>query len=610
MLIQALCDYYDVLDAEGKLPPKEYRIQDIHYCISLTEDGKIDAITPFGDVDAKGNVTPRATIMPYQKTVTGTSAKLIDYRSKYIFGLLPKNAKSAGLVLSENDEHKDFAEKNLRFIEGLHSPIIDAFRAFLQNWNPEAETQNKLLLDLKKLLDKKSFVFCLRGRPDLLLHEDKQIQAAWEAQFLKSSLQTDGKIFAQCAITGEVVPIAQLHDAIKITGAKNGAAPLISCNFAAGESYNNTQAYNSNISEVAMQKYTVTLNTLLRDPHHYQDLNGMTVVYWAYGGTEVQNSADLMSALTFGDIWDAKSIDAALEKLLQCANKGTVLPEQLDAFGNINTNVTFYIAGLMPAPGGGRISLKFLYCMKFGKILRNIAQYQNDLQIGDTVHAVPLYQIKEALFPTSDKKAPTTIQGKIKAIDASFFNSIINSVIRSSHLPNFMMTETIRRVKAERNITALQAGILKAYINQKSRIIHQKEELTLALDTNNTTPAYLCGRLFAVLERLQKETVNVSRTIRDTSFASAASKPAFVFPELLKSAQIYLSKLSGKSPAFSGYYNKCIREIMNELNGEFPESLSQPEQAKFMVGYYHQMNYQKPKTENTENTEESNNGAQ
>lgn len=610
MLIQALCDYYDVLAAEGRLPPKEYRMQDIHYCISLTPNGEIQAITVFGDEDIKGNITPRSVVMPYQRTVPGISAKIIDYRAKYIFGLLPNSSNSENLLLSKNekkDEHKDFVEKNLNFIEGLHSPIIDAFRAFLQNWNPETEMQNKILLSLNKNLGKSSFVFCLSGRPDLLLHEDKQIQTAWEALFLKYNLQTEGKTFAQCAVTGKIAPIAQLHDAVKVKGTKNGAMPLISCNFEAGESYENEQAYNSNISETAMQKYTVALNTLLKDSHHHKILKGMTVVYWADGGTEKQNSTALMSALIFGDTLNAKETDATLEKLLQCVQAGHILTGQLDILGKIDTNVTFYIAGFMPTPSGGRISLKFFYRQKFGKMLYNLARYQNDLQIGEAIHAIPIYQIKEMLFPADDKKSPYTVENKIRAVDAFFFNTIIEAVIHGGKFPNFMLAKTLQKIKAERNISSLQAGILKAYVNQKSRKTNHKEELTMALDTTNTAPAYLCGRLFAILERLQKEAADVSRTIIDTSFASAASKPAFVFPELLKLAQIYMKKLSSKNRVSANFYNKCIREIMSDLNGEMPASLSQPEQAIFMVGYYHQLNYKKPKAENCENTEENQN---
>ena len=109
----------------------------------------------------------------------------------------------------------------------------------------------------------------------------------------------------------------------------------------------------------------------------------------------------------------------------------------------------------------------------------------------------------------------------------------------------------------------------------------------MALDYENKNQAYLCGRLFAVLEKLQQEASNnsLNRTIKDSYFSSAASKPALVFPKLLSLAQNHLKKLNEKSLIF---FNKLIQEIIDGINGEFPETLMLSEQGKFMIGYYQQ----------------------
>ena len=44
MLINALCDYYDDLERDGKLIPKGYSKQDVHYLICLKPDGTINSI--------------------------------------------------------------------------------------------------------------------------------------------------------------------------------------------------------------------------------------------------------------------------------------------------------------------------------------------------------------------------------------------------------------------------------------------------------------------------------------------------------------------------------------------------------------------------------------
>ena len=107
----------------------------------------------------------------------------------------------------------------------------------------------------------------------------------------------------------------------------------------------------------------------------------------------------------------------------------------------------------------------------------------------------------------------------------------------------------------------------------------------MALDKDNQEQAYLCGRLFAVLEKLQQDASknSLNRTIKDAYFASASARPSLVFPKLIRLAQNHLNKVA--HPVF---YNKLIGEIINGLQGEFPEIFSLKDQGRFIIGYYQQ----------------------
>lgn len=107
----------------------------------------------------------------------------------------------------------------------------------------------------------------------------------------------------------------------------------------------------------------------------------------------------------------------------------------------------------------------------------------------------------------------------------------------------------------------------------------------MALDKENHDQAYLCGRLFAVLEKLQEESSDskLNRTIKDAYFAAATAKPALVFPKLIRLAQNHLNKVE-----YPVFYNKLMGEIIDELKDGFPETLLLKEQGKFIVGYYQQ----------------------
>lgn len=110
----------------------------------------------------------------------------------------------------------------------------------------------------------------------------------------------------------------------------------------------------------------------------------------------------------------------------------------------------------------------------------------------------------------------------------------------------------------------------------------------MSWNVENKNPAYLCGGLFAIYEKIQQESSggNLNRTIKDAYFASACSRPSSVFPKLAKLANNHTRKLSDAAEV---YYNKMIGDVMAGLEGEFPSTLSLDDQGRFIVGYY-QMN--------------------
>ena len=81
----------------------------------------------------------------------------------------------------------------------------------------------------------------------------------------------------------------------------------------------------------------------------------------------------------------------------------------------------------------------------------------------------------------------------------------------------------------------------------------------MSLNEQSTIPAYVLGRLFAVLEKVQQEAIgNINASIKDRYFTSACASPASVFPVLLRLSQHHISKVAEygytSRPAYSGYF--------------------------------------------------------
>lgn len=579
MLIKGLCDYYDMLKSEGKVLPEGYSNVPVKYKAVLTEDGRIKEIIPYQKKEGEKYVATIET-MPKRTEKPGIEANIIEHRPLYIFGLNFENDK-----LTEKDKtgkarksHEAFVTKNLEFIERLDSPVINAYRNFINNWKPERENENAELLSLGKGYGSGGFVFCLSGEPDRLLHKEPNIIERYE-QFLGEKTEEEEKtVTAQCAVTGEKTRIARIHS--KIKGVYGGLATgnvLVSFKNPSEESYGNEQSFNSNISEVAMLKYTEALNYILSSDKHKMAFDDVTIIFWAVKQGETEE--DLFRALLAnnGVGISAEQIEGTIYDLLKRGKRGALRSEELK---DIDGDVDFYMAGLKP--NSSRLSLKFLVKKKYADVLWNIAKFQEDLQTTSNFKAIWLDSIKRELV------SPKSSGENAKA-NPALMSELFEAMVNGTRLPEGLLSTMVRRVKTDsgkEKINNVRAGLIRACINRN----YEKEELKVGLDKENRSEAYLCGRLFAVLEKVQSEAAggDLNRTIRDGYFASAATKPVMVFPKLNRLAQNHLKKLEGKDRKKYQDYEKMIGEIVSKLGDGFPDYLNLREQGEFIIGYYKQ----------------------
>lgn len=583
MLIKALCDYYDVLSKKELVLPDGYSEEEIRYKIALTPEGTLDEIISCEEEkkettkSGKEKITrvPIKLFFPKRTKKTTIKSNIIDHRPLYIFGL---NMNKGELTPDDETQkakksHEAFVKMNLEFIEGVDSPIVNAFRKFLLSWEPENEVLNTHVLNLGTKYSSSGFAFCLTGNPDVLLQDDLTLRRKWEELYSEDQKESD-TVEAQCAITGEKSSIARIHENIKgLAGGDTKGKVLIGFKPASFNSYGNRQSYNSNVSEIAMKKYTEALNFLLENSAHKIILDDMTVCFWAMDGGD--NHEETLKKLLMKSSKEktAKEIDALLKSLLQRGTQSKITSEELEKVDEeLDANIDFYIAGLKP--NASRISVKFVYRKKFGALLMNVAKFQEELQISNEINVISLKNINDAC------KSPKSSTEKV---NPSLFASIFESALYNKLYPQSILATIVRRAKTDKEIDKVKAGVIKAYLMR-----NEKEEMTVALNRSNQDQAYLCGRLFAVLERIQEQAAEgkLNSTIKDRYFASATSKPASIFPTLIKLEQHHLKKIPEGSQNF---YSRIISEIMDGLENEFPTLLSLTNQGKFIVGYYQQM---------------------
>lgn len=584
MLIKALCDYSAL--QENKTPAG-YCKQAIHFEILLTPEGKIAAINDVKEPKiinlkngkTKTNYVPIMEQLPVRTQKPGIDKNTIEHRPLYIFGL---NYDKGTLTPTDATNkaaksHKCFCEWNEKFFENIDSPICKAYLNFIRTWEPEQETQNPHLLALGKEYSSSYYEFGLDGSPEIKLHNDSKFKAAYEDYLaqLSADSDSDDTELSTCSILGEKLPQARIHDKIKGIGSGTGSV-LICMKEKAFESYGKKQSYNSNVSEKAMKMYTSALNSLLADRSHYKTFDDMTIVYFAMKKNDAEECN--MFAGMFSGFEDELNKTVVTEADRNINTVMTQLKQGKTADMPYDPNVEFYVAGF--TPNSSRISQKFIFHDKFGRIFDNVLKHQQDIAFTEGQRQVSIERIKrELISPKSSKeKVPSPLTA-----------ALFEAILKGTRYPDELLSTVITRVKTDSDeennhfikLNDTRAGLIKGCINRKQN----KEEIKMSLDLENKNQAYLCGRLFAVLEKIQQDASGggLNRTIKDSYFASACSKPSTVFPKLYKLSQNHIKKLS--SPIF---YNKLCGEILDGLDGKFPSTLSLDDQGRFIVGYAQQ----------------------
>ncbi len=597
MLIRSLCDYYDIQSARGEAASDIMSEQPVHWMVMLTPDGRVADIIDkrieesVPQKNGKVKIVKKPIVVPLPKRTqkTGIDANIIEHRPLYIFGL----NYDAKIGLTPDDKtgkarksHEAFVKKNLEFFEGIDSEIARAYVNFIKNWVPENETENEQLKKLGKEYQGSYYIFALDGRPECKLHKDKAVLAKYEGLMAKAAAETaesdDG--IMMCPIEGERLRAARIHDKIKgIKGGNSVGAVLVNFNSSAFESYGKSQSMNSGISEKAMKKYTSSLNKLLADPMHHIYSDDMTVVFFAMKHDDKAEcdlfSDYLNSSNAVTEDSTKADVKAVSENIYHKGQTGNA--QALDK--DVDNGVDFFVAGF--TPNSSRICQKFMVRNKFGKIIDNVKQHQQDMAICGSNGEIPLWRInKELVSPNS-----------ANAISPALQSDIFQAILNGTNYPYTLLETVVRRVCTDSDtdsnnkikINEVRAGFIKAFINRKARINGDKEEITVALNPENKNPAYLCGRLFAVLEKIQLEATDVklNRTIKDAYFSSASSRPALIMPRLIDLSNYHLRKLKEGRAI---YFSKLINEIMGKIKDSLPTNLSIMEKGEFQLGYFQQ----------------------
>ena len=585
MILASLARYYRRLAAENddmgnpKVPPYGFSEEKIGWILVLDKEGRLKDVIPHLSEDKK----PQPKYMSVPK-VGGSDSNSIKPKflwgnSQYILGITAKETKDPSRTTRC---YNSFRSYHLGLLKDSQDEGLLALRKFLETWQPDM-FQNQPCK--KEILDT-NMVFKLSGTSGYI-HQRKDALKLW-IQEIENEEITDGF----CLISGEQSKIAEKHPVIKGVNGGKAEQMIVSFNKEAFASFGKEQGANAPVSEQSAFAYTTALNYLLRrENNHCLTIGDASTVFWA----EADDNATAQAAEGFfAQVFtppDDEQESAKVFKVLEQIGKGRPLQEIAP---ELSPNTRFYILGL--APNAARISVRFWLDTTFGKLTENLAQHWQDLALEPCAWKTPP-SIWRLLLQTA-------VLGKSENISPVLAGEMTRAVICGTPYPLSLLSQLITRIRADGDVNGLRVAMMKAVLERRFRKGFIEEGVPMSLNNESPNRAYLLGRLFAVLERIQYQALGeLNAGIADRYYGSASAVPFSVFPRLLSGAKHHLSRLRKDKAGMAVNLDKDLGEIIAKLPETFPRHLSIDEQGRFAIGYYHQKQSYFAKKETAETIE-------
>ncbi len=587
MILQSLNQLYERLaeDPNYEIAPPGFSPQKISFCIRIKPDGTLVQIEDARKPDERGRMQNDVMLVPGEAKPPGAGINpgILWDNQTYLLGRQPED-KPAGFGLKRFEA---FRQRHLELEQAIDEPAFSAVCRFLQHWTPEKIEEHPLLNDVGTGFG----IFALQGekRP---VHESKKIQDWWRGTLVENGEEPVES--AQCLLTGNSAPIARLHPKIKgVTGSQAAGASIVSFNATAYESYGKTQSYNAPVGEDAAFQYGTALNSLLTGPQskkHRIRIGDTTTVFWTEKPSILEdNFADIFSggSQAIEEVQDITKREQ-IQRLLEAIRSGTGYQEHGES------DTPFYILGL--APNAARVAIRFFHRSTTAELISKLHDHQQCLEMVRQFTEPVGKRFADPEFPAIWQILRETAR-VADEIPPLLGGAITRAIVEGSPYPEGLFSSIIRRIQADRTINYLRAATLKAIL-----VRNHQQTIPTMLDTGNTDPAYLLGRLFATLEKTQEDALgSVNAGLRDKFYSSASATPASVFPRILRTYQHWLSKLNGGSKVNR---ERLVQEILSSIEATgFPNQFSLKKQGVFAIGYYHQRKDFFTKKETAETTE-------
>ncbi len=556
MMLESLIAYAE----RENLGDPDFEATAIHWLLPVGMDGRMSGnpIPLYADPDAK-KPQPKRLQRPF------TSPNELNQGDKSHFladslerALLLPNPKAPEKLESRRQPHAYFKRLLNEAAQSCPNtaPRLQAALCLLNS--PEELARVHAAISELKAKPTDNIAFQVGGMSFL---EDPELREFWRSRrrALRASTPRSKRV---CLATGLLAETLDTTE--KIRGVPGGLAMgtnLISFDKDSFTSYGLSQAQNAAVSPGAELKFRSALNQLIADGLRISDV---VHLHW----TREPVLTDVFAMVESAD-------EASVRNLLTAPQTGHA-PSRLVA----NAYYAMSLSG-----NGGRIVVRDWLESTVPEVEANVRRWFADLSIisPDGTGTESAFKLGRLLY--------ALVRAKIDELSPQLPTQLLYSALRGTPLPLTALAAALRRQQIDAGeqpnparFALIRACLVRSTTNSNNQ--PNQSAMTECLNPDSRDAAYLCGRLFAVFDRLQYLALgSVNAGVAERFYASACVTPALVMGRLFRNSQFHLAKAGG---GIAENVRKDFEEVACALGDKFPPSLDLEGQGRFALGYYHQ----------------------
>lgn len=413
------------------------------------------------------------------------------------------------------------------------------------------------------------------------------VQQFWRNHYQHAFEERMAGNMGECMISGKRGPIAPTHEKIKGVSSLGGQAAgvaLMSFDKDAFRSYGWEQNQNSPMAPDRAMAYVLALNDLLRQDKKpgkgRKDIAGVGFLYW------LRDPADL-DVLSFMDAADPAQVSDLL---------------RFDPAADLDAN-RFYMAAV--SGNGGRLRVRHWADLALTTVKSNLQNWHRQLRVeypqydGEPAPPIRLWQLLYVLDREGTPDDHLVLALLRRGIEAQPLGyPVLSKVLSRLRHPGGIDTKSkgAEQKTDPMSLSRLRVpiGLIRMCLNDLFRQQKGRFEMSEGLDESCTIPAYVCGRLMAEFENLQRSSSEseINSSVLDRYFGLASTYPSVAFPKIETLAQKHLRKLRRDKPGAAYAIDARLQTLHALLQpteaGAYPAKLSLEGQGLFALGYYHQ----------------------